>query len=174
MASNNNLFIINIAFVGQEFEQGMAGMACLCSMVSGAQLGRLEGWDKSVTGAAIICRLLHLHIWARAEMTQSSAQLGLLMWLSVGLGLLIHGGQVLRGGILRGSIWGIPRELVDLKAGNIEPISQWEECQRILGLILKLLQVVGLALRQIFGENWEFITLQISVSCPGITCNTDS
>lgn len=69
MASNDNLFIISIAFLGQEFEQGMAGMASLCSVMSGAQLGRLEGWGKSVTGLGIICRLLPLHVRARVEMT---------------------------------------------------------------------------------------------------------
>ena len=83
MATNDNLFIISIAFEDQESEQGMAGMAYRCSVVSG-KLGRLEGWGKSVPGAGIICRLLHLHVWARAEMTQSSAQLGLLMWLPRG------------------------------------------------------------------------------------------
>lgn len=49
--------MISIAFVGQDVEQGLARMACVCAVMSGAQLGTREG------GGWIICRLLHLHVW---------------------------------------------------------------------------------------------------------------
>lgn len=44
--------------VGEDFEQGTAGMACLCSKISGASAEKIQP-----LGARIIWKHLHLHVW---------------------------------------------------------------------------------------------------------------
>ena len=41
---NNSSFILLRDSVGQEFRKGTIGVACVCSVRSGAREGRLEGW----------------------------------------------------------------------------------------------------------------------------------
>ena len=55
------LFVTFMGSVDQEFGWSAVGMemACLCSMMSGVEDGRLESWRLEPS----VCRILHSYVW---------------------------------------------------------------------------------------------------------------
>lgn len=144
--------------MGQDFDQGMGWTVCLFSVLPGAQLEELEGQGNSVAGgwdyhqasslASMVSRLWWLHrafSWDCYVISPS------------GLGFPRNNGLIMSGNFPRGSTWkeSILRELVGSRSGDttswsnlpawagirlchhLTP-SQWEECQRMWCIILKL------------------------------------
>lgn len=79
--SKRQPFMISIAFVGQGVEQGLARMACLCAVMSGAQQGTHEGRGLDYLQAPSLACLVPGLKRCKAELSWDW-WCGLSMWLA--------------------------------------------------------------------------------------------